>query len=73
MNIGNERMTEYNLIPQIVMIAGSDSGGEADMQADLKTPQARQIFGLDIIIALTTQNTYGVQDGLPTPSSFINA
>lgn len=63
-------MTEYNLTPQVVTIAGSDSGGGAGMQADLKTFQARQAFGLNIVIALTAQNTYGVQDSLPIPSSF---
>lgn len=66
-------MTEYNLTPQVVTIAGSDSGGGAGMQADLKTFQARQAFGLNIVIALTAQNTYGVQDSLPIPSSFIDA
>ena len=66
-------MTEYNLTPQVVTIAGSDSGGGAGMQADLKTFQARQVFGLNIVIALTAQNTYGVQDSLPIPSSFIDA
>ena len=45
----------------------------AGMQADLKTFQARQAFGLNIVIALTAQNTYGVQDSLPIPSSFIDA
>ena len=30
-------MTEYNLTPQVVMIGGSDSGGGAGMQAELKT------------------------------------
>ena len=38
-----------------------------------KTFQARQAFGLNIVIALTAQNTYGVQDSLPIPSSFIDA
>ncbi|PLA80325.1 bifunctional hydroxymethylpyrimidine kinase/phosphomethylpyrimidine kinase [Enterococcus faecalis] len=66
-------MTEYNLTPQVVTIAGSDSGGGAGMQADLKTFQARQAFGLNIVIALTAQNTYGVQESLPIPSSFIDA
>ncbi|MGH2137795.1 bifunctional hydroxymethylpyrimidine kinase/phosphomethylpyrimidine kinase, partial [Enterococcus faecalis] len=40
---------------------------------DLKTFQARQAVGLNIVIALTAPNTYGVQESLPIPSSFIDA
>ena len=65
-------MTEYNLTPQVVTIAGSDSGGERHASR-FKTFQARRAFGLNIVIALTAQNTYGVQDSLPIPSSFIDA
>ena len=50
-----------NRTPQVVTIAGSDSGGGAGLQADLKTFQARHVFGMSIVVALTAQNTYGVQ------------
>ncbi|MCF1585020.1 bifunctional hydroxymethylpyrimidine kinase/phosphomethylpyrimidine kinase [Tetragenococcus koreensis] len=59
--------------PQVVTIAGSDSGGGAGIQADLKTFQARKVFGMSILVALTAQNTQGVQESLPIPCSFINA
>ncbi|MHC5247121.1 bifunctional hydroxymethylpyrimidine kinase/phosphomethylpyrimidine kinase [Enterococcus sp. LJL90] len=62
-----------NKTPQVVTIAGSDSGGGAGIQADLKTFQARHAFGMSIIVALTAQNTYGVQDSLAIPSAFIDA
>lgn len=60
-----------NQTPQVVTIAGSDSGGGAGIQADLKTFQAREAFGMSIIVALTAQNTYGVQDSMAIPSTFI--
>ncbi|MDN6639595.1 MAG: bifunctional hydroxymethylpyrimidine kinase/phosphomethylpyrimidine kinase [Tetragenococcus sp.] len=59
--------------PQVVTIAGSDSGGGAGVQADLKTFQARKVFGMSILVALTAQNTQGVQESLPVPNSFIDA
>lgn len=62
-----------NETPQVVTIAGSDSGGGAGIQADLKTFQARQAFGMSIIVALTAQNTLGVQDALAIPTKFIDA
>ncbi|MEN2326855.1 bifunctional hydroxymethylpyrimidine kinase/phosphomethylpyrimidine kinase [Lacticaseibacillus paracasei] len=62
-----------NRTPQVVTIAGSDSGGGAGLQADLKTFQARHVFGMSIVVALTAQNTYGVQAGLPIPAGFIDA
>ena len=42
-------------------IAGSDSGGGAGIQADLKTFSAFGVFGMSAITALTAQNTIGVQ------------
>lgn len=64
---------EINQTPQVVTIAGSDSGGGAGIQADLKTFQARKAFGMSIVVALTAQNTLGVQEALAVPSSFIDA
>ncbi|MEY8371602.1 bifunctional hydroxymethylpyrimidine kinase/phosphomethylpyrimidine kinase [Aerococcaceae bacterium 50-4] len=62
-----------NKTPQVVTIAGSDSGGGAGIQADLKTFQARKAFGMSIVVALTAQNTLGVQESLPVPIDFIDA
>lgn len=62
-----------NRTPQVVTIAGSDSGGGAGLQADLKTFQARHVFGMSIVVALTAQNTYGVQASLSIPGGFIDA
>ncbi|MBS7576571.1 MULTISPECIES: bifunctional hydroxymethylpyrimidine kinase/phosphomethylpyrimidine kinase [unclassified Enterococcus] len=62
---------EINQTPQALTIAGSDSGGGAGIQADLKTFQARQVFGMSIITALTAQNTYGVKGVYEIPPRFI--
>ena len=47
-------------IPRVLIIAGSDSGGGAGIQADLKTVSALGAFGMTAITALTVQNTTGV-------------
>ncbi len=52
-------------------IAGSDSGGGAGIQADLKTFAACGVFGTSALTALTAQNTVGVQGVLDVPPDFV--
>jgi hydroxymethylpyrimidine/phosphomethylpyrimidine kinase len=54
-----------------VTIAGSDSGGGAGIQADLKTFSALGVYGASVITALTAQNTIGVQGIFDIPPAFI--
>jgi hydroxymethylpyrimidine/phosphomethylpyrimidine kinase len=59
--------------PVALTIAGSDSGGGAGIQSDLKTFAMHGVFGTSVITALTAQNTLGVQAVQPTPVEFTSA
>jgi hydroxymethylpyrimidine/phosphomethylpyrimidine kinase len=54
-------------------IAGSDSGGGAGIQADLKTFQQFGVFGTSVIVALTAQNTRGVRAVEAVPEAMVAA
>ena len=58
---------------RMLTIAGSDSGGGAGIQADLKTSTLLGSFGMSAITALTAQNTLGVTGIHPAPPEFIAA
>ena len=60
-------------VPRILIIAGSDSGGGAGIQADIKTVTMFGGFAMTAVTALTAQNTSGVQDVLPVPGAFVAA
>jgi hydroxymethylpyrimidine/phosphomethylpyrimidine kinase len=60
-------------VPIALTIAGSDSGGGAGIQADLKTFAALGVYGASVLTALTAQNTKGVFAAHEVPAEFIAA
>jgi hydroxymethylpyrimidine/phosphomethylpyrimidine kinase len=66
-------MTSNTQTPIAMTIAGSDSGGGAGIQADLKTFAALGVYGCSAIASLTAQNTRGVQGVFPVPPDFVQA
>ena len=61
------------MIPRCLTIAGSDSGGGAGIQADLKAFAAAGCHGMSAIVALTAQNTVGVTAVHEVPPDFVRA
>lgn len=61
---------QYN---RVLTIAGSDSGGGAGIQADIKTISACGCYAASAITAITVQNTVGVKDVCPVPVNYIEA
>jgi hydroxymethylpyrimidine/phosphomethylpyrimidine kinase len=66
-------MTERARIPRVLIIAGSDSGGGAGIQADIKTVTMLGGHAMTAVTALTAQNTLGVRAIHPVPTDMVIA
>ncbi|MET9954154.1 bifunctional hydroxymethylpyrimidine kinase/phosphomethylpyrimidine kinase [Streptomyces sp. NPDC006339] len=66
-------MTAAAVPPRVLTVAGSDSGGGAGIQADLKTMLALGVHGMSVLTAVTAQNSRGVQGVWELPEEAVRA
>ncbi|HEV8309859.1 MAG TPA: bifunctional hydroxymethylpyrimidine kinase/phosphomethylpyrimidine kinase [Methylomirabilota bacterium] len=64
-------MSQQPTIPRALTVAGSDSGGGAGIQADLKTFSAFRVYGASVLTAITAQNSIGVHGVVNLPPEFV--
>ena len=57
--------------PQVLLVSGSDSGGGAGLQAEIKTCEALGVFSTNAVTAITAQNTVGVHGVHGLPPAFV--
>lgn len=68
-----ERIGRGSIPARALTIAGSDAGGGAGIQGDLKTFQELGVYGMSVVTAVTAQNSLGVQLAEPMPPRLIAA
>jgi hydroxymethylpyrimidine/phosphomethylpyrimidine kinase len=66
-------MPRPQALPRVLTVAGSDSGGGAGIQADLKTMLALGVHGMSVLTAVTAQNSLGVQGTWELPAEAVRA
>lgn len=66
-------MSDRTAPPRVLTVAGSDSGGGAGIQADLKTMLALGVHGMSVLTAVTAQNSLGVQGAWELPVEAVRA
>jgi hydroxymethylpyrimidine/phosphomethylpyrimidine kinase len=72
-NAGISRRRKGRKMKKALTIAGSDSGGGAGIQADIKTMMANGVYAMSAVTALTAQNTTGVTDIMEVTPEFLKA